>query len=132
MKCTLSVTLSHVKGINHVLPVTVIAYKISLNNNDIGSIVKAMSNNILVNSYNNNLQSNSNVTVYNPQTSDVHSNQSNPLAIFEKIQIGSSSLTRSDWTSPYTLNMTMIKNTNYPSNLDLIFVMAIPYTGVES
>ena len=130
---TLSVTMSHRNGINHVLPVTVIAYKISLNNSDIGTIVKSMSNNILVNSYNNNLQSNNNMTdIYNPQTSDVRSNQSNPLAIFEKIQIGSSSLTKSDWASPHILSMGMIKNTNHPSNLDFIFVMAIPYTGVES
>ena len=95
------------------LPVTVIAYKISLNNSDIGSIVKAMSNNILVNSNNNNLQSNNNMTdMYNPQTSSVHSNQSNPLAIFDKIQIGSSSLTESNWTSPHTLGMRMIKSPN--------------------
>jgi hypothetical protein len=59
-------------------------------------------------------------------------NKENPLAIFDKIQIGSSSLTNRNWVSPNTVTMSMIKNLNYHSNFDFILVMAIPYTGIKS
>jgi hypothetical protein len=59
-------------------------------------------------------------------------NKENPLAIFDKIQIGSSSLTNPNWVSPNTVTMSMIKNLNYHSNFDFILVMAIPYTGIQS
>ena len=41
---TISVTLRHDIENNAVLPVTVIAYKISLNNSDIGSVMQSASN----------------------------------------------------------------------------------------
>ena len=75
---------------------------------------------------------NDNSSLFEEPLSSSQKNKENPLAIFEKIQIGSSSLTNPNWVSPNTLTMNMIKNLNYQSNFDFILVMAIPYTGVQS
>ena len=119
---------------NNVLPVTVIAYKISLNNSDIGSVLQSAgnSNNFMgfSPSMNSLQRDNGNGSLFEGSSSQ--KNKENPLAIFEKIQIGSSSLTNPNWVSPNTLTMTMIKNLNYQSNFNFILVMAIPYTGLQS
>ena len=71
-------------------------------------------------------------SLFEESRSTSQKNKENPLAIFEKIQIGSSSLTNPNWVSPNTVTMSMIKNLNYHSNFDFILVMAIPYTGIQS
>jgi hypothetical protein len=131
---TISVTLRHdIKG-NTVLPVTVIAYKISLNDSDIGSVMQSASNSNNFMDFNPSMNSlqrdNGNGSLFEGSTSQ--KNKENPLAIFEKIQIGSSSLTNPNWVSPNTLTMNMIKNLNYQSSFNFIVVMAIPYTEVQS
>lgn len=119
---------------NNVLPVTVIAYKISLNNSDIGSVIQSASNSNNFMDFGPSMNSlqrdNGNSSLFEGSSSQ--KNKENPLAIFEKIQIGSSSLTNPNWVSPNTLTMSMIKNSNYQSNFNFILVMAIPYTGVQS
>lgn len=131
---TISVTLRHDMESNNVLPVTVIAYKISLNNSDIGSVMQSASNSNNFMDFNPSMNSfqrdNGNSSLFEGSSSQ--KNKENPLAIFEKIQIGSSSLTNPNWVSPNTLTMSMIKNSNYQSNFNFILVMAIPYTGVQS
>ena len=131
---TISVTVRHDIESNNVLPVTVIAYKISLNNSDIGSVMQSASNsNNFMDfspSMNSPLLDNGNSSLFEGFGSQ--NNKENPLAIFKKIQIGSSSLTNPNWVSPNTLTMSMIKNLNYQSNFNFILVMAIPYTGVQS
>ena len=132
---TISVTLRHDIGNNNVLPVTIIAYKISLNNSDIGSVMQSASNNNnfmgLSPSMNSLQYDNGNSSLFEEPRSSSQNNKVNPLAIFDKIQIGSSSLTNPNWVSPNTLTMNMIKNLNYQSNFNFILVMAIPYTGVQ-
>ena len=132
---TISVTLRHDVGNNNVLPVTIIAYKISLNNSDIGSVMQSASNNNnfmgLSPSMNSLQYDNGNSSLFEEPRSSSQNNKVNPLAIFDKIQIGSSSLTDPNWVSPNTLTMSMIKNLNYQSNFNFILVMAIPYTGVQ-
>ena len=132
---TISVTLRHDIGNNNVLPVTIIAYKISLNNSDIGSVMQSASNNNnfmgLSPSMNSLQYDNGNSSLFEEPRSSSQNNKVNPLAIFDKIQIGSSSLTDPNWVSPNTLTMSMIKNLNYQSNFNFILVMAIPYTGVQ-
>jgi hypothetical protein len=131
---TISVTLRHDIEGNTVLPVTVIAYKISLNDSDIGSVMQSASNSNNFMDFNPSMNSlqrdNGNGSLFEGSTSQ--KNKENPLAIFEKIQIGSSSLTNPNWVSPNTLTMNMIKNLNYQSSFNFIVVMAIPYTGVQS
>ena len=131
---TISVTLHHDIESNNVLPVTVIAYKISLNNSDIGSVMQSASNSNNFMDFGPSMNSlqrdNGNSSLFEGSSSQ--KNKENPLAIFEKIQIGSSSLTNPNWVSPNTLTMSMIKNSNYQSNFNFILVMAIPYTGVQS
>ncbi len=133
---TISVTLRHDIESNDVLPVTVIAYKISLNNSDIGSVVQSASNSNNFMGFSpsmNSLQhNNGNSSLFEEPRSSSQKNKENPLVIFEKIQIGSSSLTNPNWVSPNTLTMSMIKNLNYQSNFDFILVMAIPYTGIQT
>ena len=133
---TVSVTLRHDIEGNEVFPVTVIAYKISLNNSDIGSVIQSASNSNKFMGINPSMDSlqhdNGNSSLFEEPLSSSQKNKENPLAIFEKIQIGSSSLTNPNWVSPNTLTMNMIKNLNYQSNFDFILVMAIPYTGVQS
>ena len=131
---TISVTLRHDIESNNVLPVTVIAYKISLNKSDIDSVMQSASNSNNFMGFSPSMNSlqhdNGNSSLFEGSSSQ--KNKENPLAIFEKIQIGSSSLTNPNWVSPNTLTMSMIKNLNYQSNFDFILVMAIPYTGVQS
>ena len=131
---TISVTLRHDIENNAVFPVTVIAYKISLNNSDIGSVMQSASNsnNFMDFSPSMNSPQRDNGSSSLFEASSSQKNKENPLAIFEKIQIGSSSLTNPNWVSPNTLTMSMIKNLNYQSNFNFILVMAIPYTGVQS
>ena len=133
---TISVTLRHDIESNDVLPITVIAYKISLNNSDIGSVVQSASNSNNFMDFSpsmNSLQhNNGNSSLFEDPRSSSQKNKENPLVIFEKIQIGSSSLTNPNWVSPNTLTMSMIKNLNYQSNFDFILVMAIPYTGIQT
>ncbi len=130
---TISVTLRHDIESNGVLPVTVIAYKISLNNSDIGSVMQSASNsnNFMGFSPSMNSLQHDNSSLFEEPRSNSQKNKENPLAIFEKIQIGSRSLTNPNWVSPNTLTMSMIKNLNYQSNFDFILVMAIPYTGYK-
>lgn len=125
----ISVTLKH--GPENISPpVTVIAYKISLNSTDLGSLMKLMGNNTsqsLQNGSFDTYSGSSPGSLPNPEDK-----QMNPFAILEKIQIGSSSVTSRGWMSPYNVTMGMIRNTNYPSNFDLILIMAIPYTGSDN
>ncbi|MDQ5868808.1 MAG: hypothetical protein M3530_03665, partial [Thermoproteota archaeon] len=132
----ISVTLNHGIESSEVPPVTVIAYKISLNNSDIGSVMQSAGNNNNfmgftppLNSFQND---NGNGSLFDHPSSTSNKNIDNPLAIFEKIQIGSSSLTNSNWVSPHTLTMGMVKNLNYQSDFDFILVLAIPYTGLPN
>ncbi|HVD07833.1 MAG TPA: hypothetical protein VNB67_05250, partial [Nitrososphaeraceae archaeon] len=92
------------------------------------------SNNFMgFNSSMNSLQhDNGTISLVEEPRSTSQKNIENPLAIFDKIQIGSSSLTNPNWVSPNTVTMSMIKNLNYHSNFDFILVMAIPYTGIQS
>ena len=133
---TISVTLRHDIENSTVLPVTVIAYKISLNNSDIGSVMQSASNSNNFRGFNPSMnslqQDNGNSSLFEEPRSSSPKNKENPLAIFDKIQIGSSSLTNPNWVSPNTVTMSMIKNLNYQSNFDFILVMAIPYTGIQS
>lgn len=133
---TISVTLRHDIENNAVFPVTVIAYKISLNNSDIGSVMQSASNSNNFMSFNPSMNSlqrdNGTSSLFEEPRSTSQMNKENPLAIFDKIQIGSSSLTNRNWVSPNTVTMSMIKNLNYHSNFDFILVMAIPYTGIQS
>lgn len=133
---TISVTLRHDIESNDVLPITVIAYKISLNNSDIDSVMQSASNSNNFMGFSpsmNSLQhNNGNSSLFEEPRSSSQKNKENPLVIFEKIQIGSSSLTNPNWVSPNTLTMSMIKNLNYQSNFDFILVMAIPYTGIQT
>ena len=133
---TISVTLHHDIKSNDVLPVTVIAYKISLNKSDIGSVMQSASNSNNFMGFNpsmNSLQNDNDTSSrFEEPRSTSQKNKENPLAIFDKIQIGSSSLTNPNWVSPNTVTMSMIKNLNYHSNFDFILVMAIPYTGIQS
>ncbi|MGC2429588.1 MAG: hypothetical protein WA393_00970 [Nitrososphaeraceae archaeon] len=133
---TISVTLRHDIENNAVLPVTVIAYKISLNNSDIGSVMQSASNSNNFMGFSPSMNSlqrdNGTSSLFEEPRSTFQKNKENPLAIFDKIQIGSSSLTNPNWVSPNTVTMSMIKNLNYHSNFDFILVMAIPYTGIQS
>ena len=133
---TISVTLRHDIENNAVFPVTVIAYKISLNNSDIGSVMQSASNSNNFMGFNPSMNSlqrdNGTSSLFEEPRSTSQKNKENPLAIFDKIQIGSSSLTNRNWVSPNTVTMSMIKNLNYHSNFDFILVMAIPYTGIQS
>jgi hypothetical protein len=133
---TISVTLRHDIENNTVLPITVIAYKISLNNSDIGSVMQSASNSNNFMGFNPSMNSllhdNGTSSLFAEPRSTSQKNKENPLAIFDKIQIGSSSLTNPNWVSPNTVTMSMIKNLNYHSNFDFILVMAIPYTGIQS
>ncbi len=133
---TISVTLHHDIKSNDVLPVTVIAYKISLNNSDIGSVMKSASNSNNFMGFNPSMNSfqpdKGNSSLFEEPRSSSQKNKENPLAIFDKIQIGSSSLTDPNWVTPNTVTMSMIKNLNYQSKFDFILVMAIPYTGIQS
>ena len=133
---TISVTLRHDIENNAVLPVTVIAYKISLNNSDIGSVMQSASNSNNFMGFDPSMNSlqrdNGTNSLFEEPHSTSQMNKQNPLAIFNKIQIGSSSLTNRNWVSPNTVTMSMIKNLNYQSNFDFILVMAIPYTGIQS
>ena len=125
---TISVTLKHDIINNQAPPVTVIAYKISLNNTDIGTLIESISKN------DSNLQSNSNSYFSNSLTAQSDSQPSlfnNPLTILKKIQIGSSSIINQGWISPKTLSMGMMNIANYPSNFNLILIVAIPYTGID-
>ena len=47
---------------------------------------------------------NGNSSLFEEPRSSSQKNKENPLAIFEKIQIGSSSLTNPNWVSPNTVN----------------------------
>jgi hypothetical protein len=132
----ISVTLRHDIESNDVLPVTVIAYKISLNNSDIGSVMQSASNSNNFMGFSPSMNSlqhdNGNSSLFEEPRFSSQKNKENPLAIFEKIQIGSSSMTNPNWVSPNTLTMSMIKNLNYQSNFEFILVMAIPYTGIQT
>ena len=133
---TISVTLRHDIENNTVLPITVIAYKISLNNSDIGSVMQSASNSNNFMGFSPSMNSlqrdNGTTSLFEEPRSTSQKNKENPLVIFDKIQIGSSSLTNPNWVSPNTVTMSMIKNLNYHSNFDFILVMAIPYTGIQS
>jgi hypothetical protein len=133
---TISVTLRHDIENNAILPVTIIAYKIALNNSDISSVMQSASNNNNFMGFSPSMNSlqrdNGTSSLFEESRSNSQKNKENPLAIFDKIQIGSSSLTNPNWVSPNTLTMSMIKNSNYQSNFNFILVMAIPYTGVQS
>jgi hypothetical protein len=133
---TISVTLRHDIENNAVLPVTVMAYKISLNNSDISSVMQSASNSNNFMGFNASMNSlqpdNSTSSLFEEPHSTSQMNKQNPLPILDKIQIGSSSLTNPNWVSPNTVTMSMIKNLNYQSNFDFILVMAIPYTGIQS
>jgi hypothetical protein len=120
---TLSINLDRSDGNGSAPLVTIIAYKISLNNSDISTIVKSMSNN----TYMNMPQDDNNM-----YAADKSFNQASPLSILEKFQIGSSSITNSSWTSPHTLTMKLVKSTDDLSNFDFVLVTALPYTGTES
>ncbi len=101
---------------NDVLPVTVIAYKISLNNCDIGSVMQSASNSNNFMGFNPSMNSfqrdNGNSSLFEEPCSSSQKNKENPLAIFDKIQIGSSSLTDPNGVTPNTVTMSMIKNLN--------------------
>ena len=117
---TLSVNLDHSAGNGNAPLVTIIAYKISLNNSDIGALISSMSNSSLMNTAQNE---------NNFYSTDTSPNQPNPLSILEKFQMGSSSLTDASWTSPHTLTMKLVKVTHDLSSFDFVLVTALPYTG---
>lgn len=117
---TLSVNLDRPAESSSAPLVTIIAYKISLNNSDISTIVKSMSNSTLMNMP----QDDNNLYI-----TDRPLTQNNPLSILEKFQIGSSSITNSSWTSPHTLTMKLVKSTDELSSFDFVLVTALPYTG---
>ncbi len=119
---TLSVNLDHSAGNGNAPLVTIIAYKISLNNSDINALISSMSNSSLMNAPQDEND------LYSPDTS---SNQPNPFTILEKFQIGSSSLTNASWTSPHTLTMKLVKISHDLSNFDFVIVTALPYTGTK-
>jgi hypothetical protein len=119
---TLSVNLDHSTGNGNSPLVSIFAYKIPLNNSDIGALISSMSNSSLMNTAQNE---------NNFYSTDTFPNQPNPLSILEKIQIGSSSLTNASWTSPHTLTMKLIKTTHDLTNFDFVVVTALPYTGTE-
>ena len=133
---TISVTLRRDIENSTVLPVTVIVYKISLNKSDIGSVMQSASNNNNFMAFNPSMnsfqQDNGYGSLFEEPRSGSQMNKQNPLAIFDRIQIGSTSLTNRNWVSPNTVTMSMVKNLNYQSNFDFILVMAIPYTGIQS
>lgn len=82
----ISVTLNHGIKSSDVPPVTVIAYKISLNNTDIGSVMKSAGNNNNFMGYTPPLNSfqndNGNGSLFDDPISGSHNNDDNPLAIF--------------------------------------------------
>jgi hypothetical protein len=117
---TLSVNLHRPAESSSAPLVTIIAYKISLNNSDISTIMKSMSNSTLMN-----MPQDDN----NLYTTDRPLTQTNPLSILEKFQIGSSSITNSSWTSPHTLTMKLVKSTDELSSFDFVLVTVLPYTG---
>jgi hypothetical protein len=125
---TLSVNLQHSAGNGDAPLVTIIAYKISFNNSDLGALISSMSNSSLRNmpQSDDNLYS-SNISSNQPN----QPNLPNPLSILQKFQIGSSSLTNASWTSPHTLTMKLVKIANDFSNFDFVLVTAFPYTGTE-
>jgi hypothetical protein len=125
---TLSVNLQHSAGNGDAPLVTIIAYKISFNNSDLGALISSMSNSSLRNmpQSDDNLYS-SNISSNQPN----QPNLPNPLSILQKFQIGSSSLTNASWTSPHTLTMKLVKIANDFSNFDFVLVTALSYTGTE-
>ena len=133
---TISVTLRHDIENNAVIPITVIAYKISLNNSDVGSVLQSASNSNNFMGFNPSMNSlqhdNGTSSLFEEPRSTSQKNKENPLAIFDKIRIGSSSLTSPNWVSPNTVTMSMIKNLNYHSNFDFILVWLFHTQGYKA